>query len=319
MAQASIISAGSFDGVHLGHRAILTSARRLADRRGCRVVVLTFDPHPARTLRPGSEPPRLTSVYEKVDRLKAGGADHVAVLEPTPQVLGQSGSEFVERIVGEFHPIAIVEGEDFRFGRGRSGDVRLLQQLGIRLGFETIVEPKVALGLSNRLIAPVSSTLVRWLVGRGRMIDAAICLGRQFELAGQVVAGEQRGRTIAVPTANLDPATYAEHIVPADGVYAGLAVAPGGRVHPAAISVGVKPTFGRQTLTVEAHLLDFDGDLYGQTLCLRFARWLRDQWPYPNSEALRSQLARDIAQTRRWWDQGLLKMVVPPLGPERAG
>ncbi|MEX1015953.1 MAG: riboflavin biosynthesis protein RibF [Phycisphaeraceae bacterium] len=317
MSKRSVISIGNFDGVHLGHRAILAHARALARERDAEMVVLTFDPHPARTLRPGTEPPRLTSVHEKVDRLQAAGADRVVVLEPTPAMLGQTAEQFVEKIVADFAPLAIVEGPDFRFGKGRAGDLAMLAELGRQFDFELIVEPRVEVALSDWAVVPVSSSLTRWLVGHGRVLDAARLLGGLFELTGSVATGEQRGRTIGVPTANLDPAAYSDHIVPADGVYAGTVTVPDGQTHPAAISVGVKPTFGQRQLVVEAHLLDYAGNLYGETVTFRFARWVRDQYPFPNLDSLTRQIHRDVALTRHWHEQGLL--APPKHAPRRAG
>ncbi|MFA9477493.1 riboflavin biosynthesis protein RibF [Phycisphaerales bacterium AB-hyl4] len=300
MSRQTILSIGNFDGVHRGHQAILAHARQLAAPHAAEVVALTFDPHPARTLRPGTEPPRLTSVHEKVDRLRAAGADRVVVLEPTSAMLGQSPQQFIGKLVDDYAPIAIVEGPDFRFGKARVGDLNMLRELGKQHGYETHVVPSVEVTLGDWRSAIVSSSLVRWLVGRGRVLDAHRCLGAPFELTGPVATGEQRGRTINVPTANLDPAAYSDHIVPADGVYAGLAVTPDAQTHPAALSVGVKPTFGQRQRVVEAHLLDYTGNLYGETITLRFTRWLRDQYRYPNLDMLTRQLHRDIALVRYW-------------------
>jgi len=311
MSEPSVLTIGNFDGLHRGHQAILDRCRAIAEPRDARVVALPFDPHPMRTLRPEAAPPRLASRQEKIDRLKAFGADEVHVLEPTKQTLSQTPEAFVDGLVGEHQPIAIVEGADFRFGKGRAGDMQTLAELGRRYGFEAVVEPAVELGLSDMLLAPVSSSLVRWLVGRGRVRDAALCLGWPFTLAGPVATGEQRGRRIGVPTVNLDAAAHADRLVPADGVYAGHVALESGETHPAAISVGVKPTFGQDQLCVEAYLLDFDGDLYGQPIAIRFARWLRDQYPYPGLESLKAQLARDIDHTRRLHEAGLLATPEP--------
>jgi riboflavin kinase/FMN adenylyltransferase len=321
MSDKSVISIGNFDGVHLGHQAILRRARHVADACGCPLIVLTFDPHPAKTLRPGSEPPRLSSVHEKVDLLHQAGADRVVVLEPTPSVLQQTAQTFIEHLVRDYQPVAIVEGEDFRFGKGRGGDVALLTDMGRQLDFRTVVEGKVDITLSNLLVATVSSSLIRWLVGHGRVYDAAICLGRPFALTAPVSTGEQRGRTINVPTANLDSHVLTEHMMPADGVYAGLVRIGKGadQAYPAAISVGIKPTFGKRELVIESHLLDYSGDLYGELLSVSFVRWLRDQQIFPGLAALRAQLARDIAHTRQWHEQGLLQTPSPRDRQQRAG
>ena len=315
MPGSSVITIGNFDGPHLGHLAILRQARRLAEVHGnASVIALTFDPPPVRLLRPDAEPPRIASLADRCAWLRRGGADRVEVLRPDAAMLEQSPRAFLEEVVGRFDPAAIVEGPDFRFGRGRAGGVATLSELGSELGFETCVVEPHRVVLSDLQEVPVSSSLVRWLVGRGRVADAAVCLGRRFSLSAEVVQGEQRGRTLGIPTANLDAETLRPYIIPADGVYAAYAQldateaeggsGPADELHgaimPAAVSVGVKPTFGRRALTVEAHLLDRDVDLYGRRLTLHFARWVRDQYPFPGVDALRQQLHRDIATVRRW-------------------
>lgn len=305
MPGVSVLTIGHFDGVHRGHRAILTRARQAAREHGAQVVAMTFDPHPATVLRPGSQPPRLSTVERKIERLKQAGADEVVILKPTRELLGQTPEQFVAAVVARHRPVAIVEGADFRFGRQRSGDMRKLAALGRSFRFQAIVQPAVEIGLSDMLVAPVSSSLIRWLVGRGRMVDAAMCLGEHYALGGRVVEGERQGRKLGVPTANLDPRAYAQQLPPMDGVYAGYAQVAG-RAHLAAISVGVKPTFGVGELTIEAHLLEFEDDIYGQMMEIRFARWLRDQYAFADIADLQWQLQRDIARTRRLHADGAL-------------
>lgn len=310
----TVLTVGQFDGVHRGHGAILRQARRLADELGGaegpggRVTAITFAQHPSAVLRAGSEPPRLLSTQEKTARLREAGADEVVVLGPTPQDLAQTAEAFIARLVEQYHPVAVVEGEDFRFGKGRTGDVGVLRELGDRFGFTTHVMPKERATLGDHTQVPVSSSLARWLVGRGRVCDAAACLGRAFALTAKVVRGDQRGRTIGVPTANLDAADLEGFILPADGVYAGFATLPasgatGREAIPAAISVGDKPTFRGRELTVEVHLLDYRPEpfdaLYGRTLTLTFERWLRDQYAYPDLESLIRQLGRDVDEARQ--------------------
>jgi len=317
MRTRSVLTIGNFDGVHLGHRAILARGRRLAAERQARVIALTFDPHPAAVLRPGSQPPVLSSITRRVEDLMEAGADQVHLLKPTSELLSLTPVGFVDRLVEAFSPVAIVEGPDFRFGKGRAGDIRTLRELGAQRGFEVEAVPGVEVVLSDQLQTVVSSSLVRWLVGRGRVADAAICLGRSYALDAAVVRGEQRGRTIGIPTINLDLEPLADHIFPADGVYAGHATLNADATlntdtdadtdtdatrttFPAAISVGVKPTFGQRRLTIEAHLLGYTSDepdaLYGRSVRLGFARFLRDQYPFPGPDALVAQLRRDIAR-----------------------
>lgn len=323
MPDRSVLTLGNFDGPHIGHFEILQRARAVADQHDATVTAITFDPPPIRVLRPGQEPPVITPLDQRLQHLRSGGADAVEVLTPTPEMLGESAERFIQQLVERHDPVAILEGPDFRFGHGRAGDMQMLEQLGRARGFEAITVPRVEATLGDLQTVAVSSSLVRWLVGRGRVADAAACLGRPFSLTATVVQGEQRGRQLGIPTANLDPHQLAPMIIPADGVYSGYASfdqsprpqTPDPKPQcPAAISVGVKPTFGQKTLTVEAHLLDHDADLYGQTITLHFARWVRDQYPFPGVDALRHQLQRDIQQVRDWHDAGRRDR---PVSPER--
>ncbi len=296
----SIITVGNFDGVHLGHRRIISRARELAVRHGVPVRVLTFDPHPASVLRPGSGPPTLMTQAQRVAALTAAGVDEVVVLESTPELLSLDAQQFVTQVVDDHAPVAIVEGPDFRFGKDRVGDVDALKQLGGTLGFEVHIVEKVEVPLCDQLMVTVSSSVIRWLLAHGRVADAAVCMGGSYALSGRVVVGDQRGQKIGVPTANLDSASLEGRAIPGDGVFAGLVELANHRRYPAAISVGCKPTVGGAARTIEAHLLDFEGDLYDQEITLMFGRWLRDQQAFPSLEALASQLKRDIGQTRQW-------------------
>ena len=311
---------GNFDGVHLGHQHIVRRAGEIAQEHDVVVKVVTFDPHPATVLRPGSAPPRLTVLDEKIRLLKESGADDVVVLSPTAEQLAMSPQAFVEMLVRDHSPQVFVEGEDFRYGKDRAGDLKSLRAQGETCGFAVDTVEAVEIALSDHLIASVRSSLIRWLISHGRVADASICMGRLFSLVGPVVQGEQRGRTIGVPTANVGICD--ELHVPGNGVYAGIALTPEGNEHAAAISVGIKPTFKsndnqiasksavasatnqrpncmeQSAQAIEAHLLDFDDDLYGQSLTLRFVRWIRDQQKFPEIDALQAQLARDVAQVR---------------------
>jgi riboflavin kinase/FMN adenylyltransferase len=306
MAQRSVITIGNFDGMHVGHRHLLAVARRRGAERQAQVLAMTFDPHPATVLRPGSQPPRLMSLDQKIHALHEAGADRVVVLEPTAQLLSLAPDVFVRKLVGEHHPVVVVEGESFRFGKNRTGDIQTLKELAGLHDFELVVVPPVSVGLCDQLLAPVSSSLVRSLISHGRVQDAARCLGQTYALNSRVVSGERRGRTLGVPTANLDAQALREHLLPAPGVYAGRVELLHDQVFAAAVSVGVKPSFDQHTLIIEAHLIDYDGDLYGHTITLRFARWLRDQQRFPDVAALQAQLRRDIDKTRHWYNLGLL-------------
>jgi riboflavin kinase/FMN adenylyltransferase len=309
MTRQTVLTIGNFDGVHLGHRAILDRARLLADEHDATLRVLAFDPHPATILRPGTQPPRLMTTAQKLAALHAAGADDVVTLQPTRELLGLTPEQFVAQVVDVHRPVAVVEGNDFQFGKDRAGTMDTLQSLGISHGFAVHVVAPVAAALHDQLLAPVRSSLVRWLIEQGRVADVALCLTQPLTIMAPVARGEQRGRTIDVPTANLDAAALAGHALPADAVYAGYATLADGTRHVAAISIGVKPTFGRHERVVEAHLLDFKGDLYGQRIALSFTRWLREQQRFPSADALKTQLHRDIAAVRDWHARGLLSTV----------
>ncbi|MEM8781424.1 MAG: riboflavin biosynthesis protein RibF [Planctomycetota bacterium] len=314
MPPRTVLTIGNFDGVHLGHRALLTEARRRAAEQSTetRVVAVTFDPPPTAVLRPGSEPPQIDAPERRVAWLKQAGADAVEVMPIEPATLEQTAERFVADIVARFAPVAIVEGPDFRFGKHRAGDHALLQKLGETHGFRAVQRPRAQAVLADRQTVPVSSSLIRWLIGRGRVRDAAVCLGRPFELTAPVVRGEQRGRTLGIPTANLEAGALRGRIVPADGVYAAHAQTVDGRVHPAAVSIGTKPTFqGRRQTTVEAHLLDFAGDLYDRPLTLRFVRWVRDQYAFPGLDPLVAQLRRDLQRIETLLSTDSLSAPVP--------
>ncbi len=308
MPDGCVITIGTFDGVHMGHRAILAEARRLATAHGTKVVALAFDPHPASILRPEHEPPRLTTPDEKCSALRHAGADEVELIEPTRQLLDQSPETFIQSLVDTMGIKAIAEGANFRFGRDRRGDAATLRWIGERIGFEFAEVSPVRVTLCDQWSVQVSSSLIRWLLEQGRVADASRCLGRSYGLSGSVVAGARRGRTIGVPTANVDPLVTRQVMIPADGVYGGTVSVAGRGRHPAAISIGVKPTFADGGRVVEAHLIDFDGDLYGKNIRVETVRWLREQRRFKTVELLQAQLQRDIARTRRLGEQGLLEV-----------
>lgn len=311
MSQSSVLTIGNFDGVHVAHRAILRRAREIAEARAAALLVLTFEPHPATVLRPGHVPARITTAAEKAWLLRDAGVDDVMVLEPTPALLGLEPAAFVRKVLVPCRPATVVEGADFRFGRDRGGDTAILQSLGRRMGFDVQIVQSIQVALCDQTLTPVSSSLIRWLLGHGRVADAARCLGRAFALTGRIAVGERRGRSLGVPTANLEGDDIRDHLVPGPGVYAGLARLPDGDHRPAAISVGAKPTFGAGSRVVEAHLLGFDGDLYDRRLTLLFTRWLREQRPFPDADLLRRQLQRDIERVRALHADGHLSVPLP--------
>lgn len=289
------IAIGVFDGVHRGHAAILERAVRLAGERGLVPVVVSFDPHPdvvlAKTFR--VQPP-LTPLPEKRRRLEGHGIERVDVLAFTRELAALEPEEFVDRhLVEPHHAAAVVVGENFALGRARAGTPERLAAIGATRDF--IVVP-VALEWHDG--APVSSTRIRDLLREGRVAEAAHLLGRRYDLCGTVVSGEGIGRTLGVPTANLR--LHDEKLLPSDGIYAAWARLPGeDRWRPAAMSIGMRPTFGGQSRAIEVHVLDWDGDLRGREIEVELAQWLRAEVRFDGPESLIAAMREDIAQTRR--------------------
>ena len=264
---------------------------------GCEAVAVTFDPPPVRLLRPASEPLRIDAIGDRVRRLEEAGADCVEVLVPTPEMLAQPADAFIGSLVERFEPVAIVEGPDFRFGRGRLGDHATLERLGAAAGFEAVRLERTHATLPSGEEVAVTSSLVRSLAAEGRVADAAACLGRPLDRVARVVRGEQRGRTIGFPTLNLDSADLDGCVVPTEGVYAArvdVLDQPERQGLPAAVSIGTKPTFDGTALTVEAHLIGFSVDLYGCQVRVGFVRCLRGQRRFAGVDALRAALAADV-------------------------
>lgn len=284
------VTIGNFDGVHLGHQALIHRARELAGSDG-RVIAMTFDPHPTATLRPEKAPTRLTTFAQRSKRLQEAGASEVIKLEPTPELLNLEPDVFIHQVVQQHKPTWFVEGPDFHFGHRASGTPKTLEILGKAFGFEVVIEPPVEVELLDQSLVRASSTLTRWLLSHGRVADAARVLGRPYTLAGTVMQGDQRGRTINVPTANLDT----QCMPPADGVYAAFATLPDGRSLPAAVNVGTRPTFAGVDRRIEAHVIGtrLDGLEYGWPLELEFISFLRDQVKFDSIDTLRAQLQKD--------------------------
>jgi riboflavin kinase/FMN adenylyltransferase len=297
MVGGTALSIGNFDGVHRGHVALVAAARDAVGPGG-RVVLLSFDPHPLTVLRPAAAPSRLSRIEQRRQWLLEAGADEVLVISPSRPLLERSPAEFMEGVVTEHRPSVVVEGPDFRFGRDRCGSVHTLQELGTQLDFAVRVIDPVEVGLDDQHLVRASSTIVRWLLDRGRVGDTARLLGRPYELLAEVVPGDRKGRELSMPTANL---RHDDCQLPADGVYAGRGLGPDGRWYPAAISVGTKPTFGDCPRLCEAHLVGFrgEGDEYGWPLRLQFTAWLREQLAYPDVGALVAQMRRDVGRAVR--------------------
>ncbi|HEU5321091.1 MAG TPA: bifunctional riboflavin kinase/FAD synthetase, partial [Methylomirabilota bacterium] len=284
--RTAVVALGVFDGVHLGHRAILGAAVARARQAGLAALACTFDPHPAEVLQPDRAPARLTTVDERLALIAQTGIEATVVVEFSVEIAAIEAEAFVKDVlVGCLAAREVVVGFDHRFGRGARGDAHLLEALGERLGFVAHVVPPLMVG-----DVPVSSTEIRAALQRGDLTLAGRYLGRPYTIRGRVVAGAGRGRTLGFPTANLRPERPV--IVP-PGVYGCRAAVRGAR-HPAVVNIGVRPTFGEGELAVEAHLLDFTGDLYGETLVLELVARIREERRFPSLEALRRQIARDI-------------------------
>jgi len=293
--RGAVLTIGNFDGVHLGHQRICRTAHALARVSSAAVAAMTFEPHPINILRPAQAPPRLTPWEEKLRQLEHAGAEVVIRLNADAALLSLEAEEFVrEIVVRRIHPSYVVEGPDFRFGRGRRGDAATLQALSARGGFQVHVVEPYRLTLPGREQIIVSSTAIREMLAAGAVEDAAACLGRPYRLVGTVVHGAAAGRHLGYPTINLD---IGSQMMPGEGVYAGRAELAG--LHrPAAISIGRRPTLGGKDLVAEAFILDESGEWYGQTARLELVARIRDQRKFASREELTRQITRDIERVR---------------------
>ncbi len=315
MSTRSVITIGNFDGVHLGHRALITRARNVAGDDG-KVVVLAFDPHPASVLRPDhNQVYRLTDFESRSQLLRDCGADVVIPIEPTVALLAKSAESFIDWVLDEYQPTAIVEGEDFRFGKGRSGDVDLLCSLGAARGFDVEIVHDLEAALSDQTLVRISSSMIRWLLSHGRVQDVAILLGRFHGVNGVVVAGDARGRTIGVPTANMQTSI----LIPKRGVFAGRALVDldtdTPKAFPAAINIGKRPSVeGNHETRCEAHLIGFDGEVgdYGWQMRLEFHAFLRDEIKFSGLDEVHEQIKRDIIATQNHYERIKTCSVTPP-------
>jgi riboflavin kinase / FMN adenylyltransferase len=295
LGQGRVVTIGVYDGVHLGHRALIAEALRVGGEMGLPVVVLTFDRHPAELVSPERAPCLLTDLEQKVELLGATGVDSVAVLAFDEERRNESAEEFVEEVlVNWLDARAVVVGKDFHFGHARSGNVGVLRRLDRFAvhGVELVSE-------GDGDAPPVSSTRIRSLLGEGQVEEAAALLGRDHEIRGVVIRGDGRARELGAPTANIEMPERT--CLPAEGIYAGWYRLQSGGSYPCAISLGRRPTFygPEGALVLEAHLLDWSGDLYGQPARLCFSRRLRGQETYDDAETLARQMAADLDDARR--------------------
>jgi riboflavin kinase/FMN adenylyltransferase len=285
------VALGVFDGVHLGHRAILGLAVSNAGAAGIRSIACTFDPHPMEVLQPGRAPLPITTLDERLLLIEGCGLDLSVVLPFTRELAGMEPEAFVKDVlVTRLGARDVVVGFNHRFGRGARGDAAMLRSLGERVGFRThVAEPLVVDGVA------VSSTEIRAALQRGDLAMAGRLLGRPYTLSGTIAHGAGRGRTLGFPTANVVPTRA---VLVAAGVYACTAEVSGRKEH-AVVNVGVRPTFGETALAVEAYLLDFSGDIYGQTMTLTFVSRIREERRFPSVHALKSQIESDADEARR--------------------
>lgn len=291
-----VVALGNFDGVHLGHQVVLRRAVEEGRRRSEPVVAATFHPHPRAVLRPGEEPPLLSTLEMRRELLLRYGADEVYVIRFDKELSQKSPEEFARDVlVGEIGSSAVVVGENFRFGHRASGNLDDLRRLMRSYGGDAIGVPLHGANGDEE----INSTRIRAMISTGAVTDAGRLLGRPYAVRGRVVEGDRRGRTIGFPTANLlpDPAV----VVPARGVYAGYACV-GEKRYAVCTNVGVAPTFERGESKVEAHLLQFDGDLYGRTIDVSFTARIRDERRFSGVEELKAQIARDVEEAWRLAD-----------------
>jgi len=287
----SVLALGNFDGLHRGHMTIVERVVRTAAERVVTPLVLTFDPHPTRVVRPDKAPALLMTMAQKMEALEQAGVHGVAVMRFTPEIASWAPDTFVRLVLVEWLRIAEVwVGANFLFGHDRSGNFSMLRMLGARYGFRA---EKIDPVRYKELV--VSSSRVRRLIAEGRVDEAATLLGRHYFIDGTVVHGLQRGRLLGFPTANLESEN---ELTPPDGVYAALATVDG-IVYPSVTNIGVRPTFHQPSATVvETHLLDIERDLYGARMRVSFVQRIRDERTFDGVDALKAQIAADCNRAR---------------------
>lgn len=293
---ATAVAIGVFDGVHRGHRRVIEQVVTLAEQTGLTPTALTFDPHPIEVLDPERTPRLLSTIGQRIEALSTAGAEIVGVL-PFRLIREMEPDVFAGEVLGARIKARLVAvGADFRFGRDRSGDLETLRSCGERQGYEVMAIDLVA----DHGSGPISSTRIRSALAEGAVADAALLLGHPYRLPGIVVEGDRRGRTIGFPTANI--AVDERLAVPSDGVYSAW-VAIGDDVHAAVVNIGIRPTFEGTERTIEAHVLEFAGDLYGRELEVRFVARLRGEQKFDSVDALVAQIGLDVAGARSSLEQ----------------
>ena len=295
---AVVATLGTFDGVHVGHQAVLGRTVMEARRRAVPSAVVTFAGHPAEVLRPESAPLLLTDLDQRLDLIAACGLDTAYLVDFDEEVAGWSAEKFMEdALVGQLGAVALVVGPDAHFGNRREGNLEYLRTAGPGLGLEVVlVDEAREMPLT---LESISSTAIRRALRGGDVAQAARMLGRLYAVSGEVIMGDQRGRTIGFPTANISLSK--DRAWPSDGVYAGWFERADGSSHPCAVNIGRRPTFHlhAECSLLEAHLIDFDADLYGESCTVSFVDFLRSERRFDGVESLVAQLKDDIAETRR--------------------
>jgi riboflavin kinase / FMN adenylyltransferase len=293
----TVVTVGTFDGVHLGHWSVLREIARRAEATGRRSVLVTFDPHPLRIIRPEHAPPLLTTPLEKKEILAESGLEYAVFLSFTKELSKYEPRRFVEEVlIGRLGVKELVIGYDHGFGRNRSGDPDTLVAIGSELGFSVDVVPPVSVDGSA-----VSSSRIRAAIQRADVREARLCLGRPYSIRGVVVRGEGRGKGLGFPTANLHVGD-GDKLVPPQGIYAVRAVLRSG-THVGALHLGPRPTFQGSPPTIELHLLDFDADIYGEEVRVDFVRHLREILPFATVAALVDQMREDVEAARAAVDE----------------
>jgi riboflavin kinase/FMN adenylyltransferase len=289
-----VLTIGNFDGVHRGHQELVRVACRIAaERPPAPVVAVTFEPHPRLVLTPDYAPQRLTTPQDKLDLLHRYGVDDVIILHSEPSLFQRSASEFIEDLARRCRPFAMVEGASFSFGRGREGSIAMLAQNAKRLAFELkVVDTLICDELPGK--PGISSSAIRDAIARGDVAAAEAMLARPHSISGEVGGGADRGASLGIPTANLNDIPQ---LIPAEAVYAAAAELTDGSLHLAAVNIGPQPTFDSNVCRIEAHLLDFEGDLRGTRLRLHFFERIRRQIRFATADELVGQLHEDIATT----------------------
>ena len=299
--KGSVLTIGNFDGVHIGHQQILHTAKKTAEEKQTKLLVMTFEPHPLSILHPQQKLDLLTSLTLKKHLLTKAGTDFLLLVKSSPELLSFSPVEFVERFISKgIRPSIVIEGGSFNFGSGRKGNAQTLQQMGKEKGFlVSVIEPK-EIKISTGQTVKVSSTVIRNMLKTGNVTDAALMLSRPYRLIGQIIPGRGKGKQLGFPTANMAPPGQ---LVPAEGVYAGFVniadteqdLCKDKAIRPAALSIGTTLTLGTDyPLLIEAHILTGDvGDLHGKWLAMDFINRIRSQQKFDTEKQLSEQIAKD--------------------------